>query len=927
METNNIDKYFKKLSDNQKPKDFSNMENVWNKVEERLDKKEKKRIIPYLRYTGIAAALLMFVAVGNFLWKDNKTTIEPNTTDSVVTIDKEKIEKTFGDSVKTNGINAVAIQEKETKNTKSVPIKTEEVFTIVEPDFKEDVVAFSEEEVFIEETLQTPTGLRYVKSLKPSETLALAAEQELSKTKEQQEQTNVLDNETIHSTIVAKINEREKALRTITGTVTEFGMPLPGASVVVKGTTNGTQTDFDGKYSIKAKKDDVLEFSYIGMKAQQVTVAASDVINVQMQEDNVTLSEVVVVGYGAQKKNKLTSVVKAEEIRDKKVVANRKTEAETIGDTNTKLSYDINQSLQGQVAGVNITSASGKPEKKDKIIIRGKSSIQNGAEPLYILDGEPISSENLKKIKSEDIGAMNILKDAAATSIYGSRGANGVIIIQSQKDLKKNGKMKSDSIKIEDIHKIFPPVEIDTESYESFVENPFESAFANPVSTFSIDVDNASYTNIRRFINNGQTVPKDAVRIEEMINFFKYDYPQPKDKHPFSINTEYSDAPWNPNHKLLKIGLKGKEIPSEKLPKSNFVFLVDVSGSMSSANKLPLLQASMKVLLDELRDDDRVSIVYYASGVGVLLEPTKASQKEQIIKVIDNLRASGGTSGGAGLELAYKMAEKHFVKGGNNRIILATDGDFNIGKSSDKDMQELIEEKRKSGVFLTCLGFGMGNYKDSKMMTLSKKGNGNYAYIDNIQEANRFLGKEFKGSMYAIAKDVKIQIEFNPKHVQAYRLVGYETRKLRNEDFTNDSIDAGELGSGHTVTALYEVIPTGIKSVFYEHQTDLKYTQTIQVNEAYQNELATVKFRYKKPDGDISTEMIRPVLNQNIGLDKVSKDFKFASSVAWFGLKLRDSKLIQDKDIKAIIKLAREGIQNDTDGYKVEFVRLAESVK
>lgn len=927
METNNIDKYFKKLSDNQKPKGFSNMENVWNKVEERLDKKEKKRIIPYLKYTGIAAALLLFVAVGNFLWKDHKTTIEPNTTDSVVTIDKEKIEETFSDSVKTNDINAVAIQEKETKNTKSVPIKTEEVFTIVEPDFKEDVVAFSEEEVFIEETLQTPTGLRYVKSLKPSETVALTTEQELSKTKVQQEQTNVLDNETIHSTIVAKINEREKALRTITGTVTEYGMPLPGASVVVKGTTNGTQTDLDGKYSIKAKKDDVLEFSYIGMKVQQVTVGASDVINVQMQEDNVTLSEVVVVGYGAQKKNKLTSVVKAEELRDKKVVANRKTEAETIGDTNAKLSYDVNQSLQGQVAGVNITSASGQPGGNDKIVIRGKSSIQNGTEPLYILDGKPISSENLKKIKSEDIGAFNILKDDAATSIYGSRGANGVIIIQSQKDLKKNGKMKNDSVRIEDIHKIFPPIEIDTESYESFVENPFESAFANPVSTFSIDVDNASYTNIRRFINNGQTVPKDAVRIEEMINFFKYDYPQPKDKHPFSINTEYSGAPWNPNHKLLKIGLKGKEIPSEKLPKSNFVFLVDVSGSMSSANKLPLLQASIKVLLDELRDDDRVSIVYYASGVGVLLEPTKASQKEQIIKVIDNLRASGGTSGGAGLELAYKMAEKHFVKGGNNRIILATDGDFNIGKSSDKDMQELIEEKRKSGVFLTCLGFGMGNYKDSKMMTLSKKGNGNYAYIDNIQEANRFLGKEFKGSMYAIAKDVKIQIEFNPKHVQAYRLVGYETRKLRNEDFTNDSIDAGELGSGHTVTALYEVIPTGIKSAFYEHQTDLKYTQTIQINEAYQNELATVKFRYKKPDGDVSTEMVHPVLNQNIGLDKASKDFKFASSVAWFGLKLRDSKLIQDKDIKAIIKLAREGIQNDNDGYKAEFVRLAESVK
>src|SRR5690606_26886215 len=380
--------------------------------------------------------------------------------------------------------------------------------------------------------------------------------------------------------------------------------------------------------------------------------------------------------------------------------------------------------------------------------------------------------------------------------------------IQSQDDFKKNGQRnKGKKIKIEEIDKILPLVQTDTESYEGFIENQFESAKSNPVSTFSIDVDNASYTNIRRFINNGQTVPKDAVRIEELINFFKYDYPKPTGEHPFSIHTEYSDAPWNPNHKLVRIALQGKEIPTDNLPKSNFVFLVDVSGSMNAPNKLPLLRSSMKILLEELRDDDRVSIVYYASGVGVLLEPTKASEKAKIIKAIDNMRAGGGTSGAAGLELAYQMAEKHFVKGGNNRIILATDGDFNIGKSSDAAMQELIEEKRKSGVFLTCLGFGMGNYKDSKMVTLSKKGNGNYAYIDNIQEANRFLGKEFKGSMYAIAKDVKIQIEFNPAHVQAYRLIGYEMRKLRNEDFTNDAIDAGELGSGHTVTALYEVIP------------------------------------------------------------------------------------------------------------------------
>ena len=465
-----------------------------------------------------------------------------------------------------------------------------------------------------------------------------------------------------------------------------------------------------------------------------------------------------------------------------------------------------------------------------------------------------------------------------------------------------------------------------SESYENFTENPFESAQTNPVSTFSIDVDNASYTNIRRFLNNGQTVPKDAVRIEEMINFFKYDYAQPKGKHPFAIHTEYSDAPWNPNHKLLKIGLKGKEIPTDKLPKSNFVFLVDVSGSMEAPNKLPLLKSSLKVLLDELRPDDRVSIVYYANNVGVLLEPTKASEKQKIVKVIDEMYASGGTSGGGGIELAYEMAEKHFIKNGNNRIILATDGDFNIGKSSDEEMQNLIEEKRKSGVFLTCLGFGMGNYKDSKLMTLSEKGNGNYAYIDNIQEANRFLGKEFRGNMFAIAKDVKIQIEFNPAHVQAYRLVGYESRKLRNEDFANDAVDAGELGSGHTVTALYEVIPVGVESKFYSQEPDLKYTKNTAKNN-YQNELATVKFRYKKPKEDKSIEMVQTIKNQSISLSRASKDFKFASAVAWFGLKLRDSKLITNKETKDIVKLAKQGIQNDDDGYKAEFVRLAESVK
>ncbi|MBA4134404.1 MAG: hypothetical protein C0525_06735 [Flavobacterium sp.] len=464
-----------------------------------------------------------------------------------------------------------------------------------------------------------------------------------------------------------------------------------------------------------------------------------------------------------------------------------------------------------------------------------------------------------------------------------------------------------------------------TESYAELIENPFESPKTAPLSTFSIDVDNAAYTNIRRFLNNGQPVPKDAVRVEEMVNFFKYQYPQPTDEHPFSINTEYSQSPWNAKHKLLRIGLQGKNIPTYNLPASNLVFLIDVSGSMSDENKLPLLKESMKVLVKELRAKDKVSIVVYAGAAGVVLEPTSGEDKETIIEAFDNLNAGGSTAGGEGIALAYQLAKQNFIKDGNNRVILATDGDFNVGKSSDADMEDLIEEKRKSGIFLTVLGYGMGNYKDSKMEVLADKGNGNYAYIDNIQEANRFLGREFKGSLFAIAKDVKIQIEFNPKHVQAYRLIGYENRKLKAEDFKNDAVDAGELGSGHTVTALYEIIPVGVDSDFIP--SDLKYTKVKTDNESqYNEELATIKFRYKKPEGEKSIEMIKTIADQAISLEQSSKDFKFSSAVAWFGLKLRDSKYISEKSTDAIKRLAQSSLSYDEDGYKAEFIRLVEAV-
>lgn len=377
-----------------------------------------------------------------------------------------------------------------------------------------------------------------------------------------------------------------------------------------------------------------------------------------------------------------------------------------------------------------------------------------------------------------------------------------------------------------------------------------------------------------------------------MINFFKYNNPKPTNEHPFAIATNYINCPWNKNQKLLRIGIQGKDIEDENLPTSNLVFLIDVSGSMGDENKLPLLKKALRVLIQNLKVEDKISIVVYAGAAGLVLEPTSGKNQQKIIEALENLNAGGSTAGGAGIELAYKIAAENFIKNGNNRVILATDGDFNVGNTSDKDMETLIEDKRKTGVFLTCLGFGKGNYKDSKMETLANKGNGNFAYIDTMQEANRFLGKEFKGSMFAIAKDVKIQIEFYPLHVQNYRLIGYENRKLNDEDFIDDSKDAGELGSGHQVTALYEIILTGVKSEFSKELPELKYSEKKSKID-FGNELATIKFKYKKPDGNKSIEMIEVIENQ---LDaNVNENSNFAASVAWFGLCLRDSKFIAKK--------------------------------
>ena len=676
-------------------------------------------------------------------------------------------------------------------------------------------------------------------------------------------------------------------IKTVTGIVTdETKLPVPGVNVIVKGTNKGAVADFDGAYTIKVSNEDVLVFSYLGYVTKEVKVENAITIDVQLEADTATLDEVVVVGYATVKKRSITgavSSVNAEYIRSPSKKEKREAYKQSIANA-----------LQGQVAGVSITS------------VANTASIAqiNEKEPLYIVDGQPMKTYNnavLAKMNSQNIKKMKIHKPAKAEQLFGEAAKNGCVVITTKKG---NYQLEND------------------ENYAKITENNFEKVAINPLSTFSIDVDKAGYSNIRRLINNGQEVPISAVKVEEMINYFDYEYPQPAE-HPFSINTELAKTPWNTDTKLIRIGLQGKEYANEELPASNLTFLIDVSGSMSNQNKLPLIKSAFKLLVAQLRKKDKVAIVVYAGAAGVVLEPTSGEQKEKIIAALDNLEAGGSTAGGEGIELAYDLAIKNFKKNGNNRVILATDGDFNVGASSNMAMEELIIEKRKSGVFLSALGFGMGNYKDSKLEILADKGNGNHAYIDNMQEAQKVFGKEFGGTLYTIAKDVKIQVEFNPAKVQAYRLIGYENRLLADEDFVDDTKDAGELGSGHTVTALYEIVPVGVKSDYVKNISDLKYTKKQVVNTNYTDEWLTVKFRYKKPEGTKSIELVEVLKTED---ELMSSDFKFAASVALFGMQLRKSKYINATNTTKVLELAEEGRGIDKEGYRAEFMRLVKSV-
>ncbi|MDA2923289.1 VWA domain-containing protein [Acidobacteria bacterium AH-259-L09] len=473
----------------------------------------------------------------------------------------------------------------------------------------------------------------------------------------------------------------------------------------------------------------------------------------------------------------------------------------------------------------------------------------------------------------------------------------------------------------------FPQPDFNTEAYDRIVDNRFLEVSENPLSTFSIDVDTASYSNVRRFLRQEMRPPKDAVRIEEMLNYFSYDYPAPSGKDPFSVHVEVAQAPWNLEHRLVRVGLKGKEIQLEKRPSSNLVFLLDVSGSMRPSNKLPLLKKGMRLLVEKLGENDQVAIVVYAGASGLVLPSTSCEQKEKIMAALENLEAGGSTNGGSGIQLAYETAVSNLIPGGINRVILATDGDFNVGITNQGDLTRLIEERAKSGVFLSVLGFGMGNYKDSTLEKLADKGNGNYAYIDTINEARKVLVDQIDSTLITIAKDVKIQIEFNPVQVQAYRLIGYENRLLRKEDFNDDTKDAGEIGAGHTVTALYEIVPAG-KKIQIPGVDPLKYQKPIETTDvAQEGELLMLKLRYKEPDGQTSKLLEFPVRDSHRAYSQASQDFKFAAAVASFGMILRESPHKGNATLDSVLELAEEGKGSDPHGYRGQFLELVKRAK
>ena len=466
------------------------------------------------------------------------------------------------------------------------------------------------------------------------------------------------------------------------------------------------------------------------------------------------------------------------------------------------------------------------------------------------------------------------------------------------------------------------------ESYARIVENPFQKSTEHPLSTFGIDVDTASYSNVRRFLTQNTLPPKDAVRVEELVNYFPYDYPPPRGDDPFSVLVEVGACPWSGGHRLARIGIKGREVEKEKRPSSNLVFLIDVSGSMADANKLPLVKSALRLLIQRLGENDRVAIVVYAGASGLVLPSTSCVKKSEILAALDGLHAGGSTNGGEGIKLAYDVAVANFLQGGTNRVVLCTDGDFNVGVTSQDELSGLIEAKAKSGVYLSALGFGMGNYKDSTLERLADRGNGNAAYIDSLREACKVLIDQMSGTLVTIAKDVKVQVEFNPARVASYRLIGYEDRLLKARDFNDDRKDAGEIGAGHTVTALYEIVPAGGEAEA-PGVDPLKYKKPTPApagDPAGLRDLFTVKLRYKPPAGDQSRLIEFAVEDDGVD-DNPTDDFRFASAVAAFGLLLRDSPAQGGVSWDDVIVLAESSQGPDRSGYRREFLDLVRKAR
>ena len=602
----------------------------------------------------------------------------------------------------------------------------------------------------------------------------------------------------------------------VSGQITDQAtrQPLPGVTVLVKGTQLGASTDAQGRYSLMVPNatQAVLQFHYIGYVTVERAVGHAHTLNLTMQADTKQLNEVVVRG------------------------------------------------LNARIAGVQIRGAAAA--KRSKVGYAG-------------------AEYQMADMAAPAMPTMPAREEAGAG-----------------------------------------------DTYAHVQENAFFAVKNAPLSTFSLDVDNASYTNVRRFLNEGQLPPRDAVRVEEMLNYFRYSYPAPPtaSSDPVRISTELAVCPWNAAHQLARIGIQARRVETAKLPPANLVFLVDVSGSMDSPDRLPLVQAGLKLLVKQLRPQDHVALVAYAGAAGLVLPPTPGSQPQVILDAIERLQAGGSTAGGAGLRLAYSTAKQGYVKDGNNRVILATDGDFNVGESSDAALEQLIVDQRESGVFLTVLGCGRGNLRDARMETLADKGNGNYAYLDNLDEAARVLVAQFGGTLFTVAKDVKLQIEFNPARVAHYRLVGYENRLLAAEDFNNDRKDAGELGAGHTVTALYEIVPVGSPQPVIDA---LKYQQpqtaenvANSLSGAAKSEVLTVKLRYKEPQGSSSKLLAETLAGPPAGISNASPDFRFAAAVAQFGMLLRQSEQRGTATWAATEKLADGARGPDADGYRAELVRL-----